>query len=146
LEEILIKADLIEVTRELGIPEFSGDGRYLAAYSVHDFTKTLGTPEDDVTNTFTARLLLLLESRPLVEETVYREIIEEVTAAYWRDYEDHKSTFMPAFFANDVLRLWRTFCVNYEARTERVPEEEKAKGKLKILGLQGIEWVISDRF
>jgi hypothetical protein len=38
---------------------------------------------------------------------------------------------MPAFLANDILRLWRTFCVNYEARTERVPDEEKAKGKLK---------------
>ena len=38
---------------------------------------------------------------------------------------------MPAFLANDILRLWRTFCVNYEARTARVPDEEKAKGKLK---------------
>jgi hypothetical protein len=38
---------------------------------------------------------------------------------------------MPAFLANDILRLWRTFCVNYEARTERVPDKQKAKGKLK---------------
>src|SRR6185437_13576645 len=72
LDEICIKADLIEATRELKIPEFSGDGRYLTHYSVHEFTKTLGTPEDDVTNTFTARLLLLLESCPLLESTVYR--------------------------------------------------------------------------
>lgn len=131
LDEICIKADLIQVTRELNIPEFSGDGRYLIHYSVHEFTKALGTPEDDVTNTFTARLLLLLESCPLLEATVYREITEEVVAAYWRDYQDHKSDFMPAFLANDILRLWRTFCVNYEARTERVPDIEKAKGKLK---------------
>jgi hypothetical protein len=131
LDEICIKADLIEATRELEIPEFSGDGRYLTHYSVHDFTKTLGTPEDDVTNTFTARLLLLLESFPLLESAVYREVIEEVIAAYWRDYEDHKTGFLPAFLANDILRLWRTFCVNYEARTARVPDREKAKGKLK---------------
>ena len=131
LDEICIKADLIDATRRLGFPEFSGDGRYLTHYSVHDFTKTLGTPEDDVTNTFTARLLLLLESRPLLEAAVYKEIIEDVIAAYWRDYEDHKEDFMPAFLANDILRLWRTFCVNYEARTERKPEGEKAKGKLK---------------
>ncbi|MHC2281058.1 hypothetical protein ACVME8_007701 [Bradyrhizobium diazoefficiens] len=131
LDDIRIKAELIEVTRTMGIPEFSGDGRYLVHYSVDDFTKTLGTPHDDVTNTFTARLLLLLESYPLVEGVVYREIIEDVVAAYWRDYEDHKSAFMPAFLANDILRLWRTFCVNYEARTERVPDDEKAKGKVK---------------
>ena len=131
LDEICVKADLIEVTRAAGIQDFSGDGRYLVHYSVDEFTKTLGTPEDDVANTFTARLLLLLESRPLLEGAVYKEVIDEVIAAYWRDYEDHKADFMPAFLANDILRLWRTFCVNYEARTERVPEEEKAKGKLK---------------
>lgn len=131
LDEICIKADLIEATRELKIPEFSGDGRYLTHYSVHEFTKSLGTPEDDVTNTFTARLLLLLESCPLLESAVYKEVLEEVIAAYWRDYEDHKRDFMPAFLGNDILRLWRTFCVNYEARTARVPDDEKAKGKLK---------------
>jgi UTP:GlnB (protein PII) uridylyltransferase len=38
LDEILIKADLIEATRELGIPEFSGDGRYLVHYAVHELT------------------------------------------------------------------------------------------------------------
>jgi hypothetical protein len=113
------------------MPDFSDDGRYLTHYSVHEFTKTLGTPEDDVTNTFTARLLLLLESYPLIEAAVYREVIEDVVAAYWRDYEDHKKDFMPAFLANDILRLWRTFCVNYEAGSERIPDKEKAKGKLK---------------
>ena len=131
LDEICLKAELIGLTRRLEFPDFTDDGRYLTQYSVTDFTKTLGTPEDDVTNTFTARLLLLLESRPLAEPAVYAEVLEEVVAAYWRDYEDHSSGFMPAFLANDILRLWRTFCVNYEARTARVPDEKKAKGKLK---------------
>lgn len=131
LDEICLKAELIRVTRRSGFPDFTDDGRYLTQYSVADFTKTMGTPEDDVTNTFTARLLLVLESRPLAESAVYQEVVEDVVAAYWRDYEDHSSDFMPAFLANDILRLWRTFCVNYEARTARVPDEKKAKGKLK---------------
>jgi predicted nucleotidyltransferase len=131
LDEICLKAELIKACRELSIPEFSGDGRYLTHYSYAHLVKTLGKPEDDQTNTFTARLLLLLESRALIEEAVYNELIPNVVAAYWRDYEDHKDDFMPAFLANDILRLWRTFCVNYEARTERVPDSEKAKGKLK---------------
>ena len=62
---------------------------------------------------------------------MHLEVIKEVIKAYWRDYEDHKSDFIPAFLANDIIRLWRTFCVNYEARTQRAPEDEKAKGKLK---------------
>jgi hypothetical protein len=130
LDEICIMADLIRTTRELKIPDFSADGRYVAHFSVHEFTKSLGTPDDDVTNTFTARLLLLLESCPLLESAVYQEAVAEVIRAYWRDYEGREAKFMPAFLANDILRLWTTFCVNYEARTERVPDEERAEGKL----------------
>lgn len=131
LDEIRIKADLIEATQNFHIPEFSGDGRYLEHYTVHELTSTLGKPEDDVANTFTARLLLLLESQPLLEAGIYDTVIDKVLSAYWQDYEDHKNDFAPAFLANDILRLWRTFCVNYEARTRRQPDEEKAKRKLK---------------
>lgn len=131
LDAIRLQADLIDVTRKLKFPEFSGDGKYLVRYTVHDLIGTLGTPEDDAENTFTARLLLLLESFPLLGEKVYIEILRQVVDAYWRDYDDHKDAFIPAFLANDILRLWRTFCVNYEARTERAPEEKKAKGKVR---------------
>ncbi|HTV33636.1 MAG TPA: hypothetical protein VME69_11135, partial [Methylocella sp.] len=72
-----------------------------------------------------------LESNPLLGREVYSQVIEEVLAPYWRDYADHRDNFIPAFLANDILRLWRTFCVNYEARTEREPEEKKKKGKVK---------------
>jgi hypothetical protein len=136
LDEICIKADLIEVTRKLNIKEFSGEGRYLVHYSVEEFRSSLGTPEDDVKNTLTARLLLLLESRPLLEKAVYEEVIAEVLEAYWRDYADHRKDFIPAFLTNDILRLWRTFCVNYEARSLRVPESKKAEGKLENFKLK----------
>lgn len=136
LDGILIKAELIRVGRHLRFPDFTGDGRYLVQYSVKDFTETLGTPEDDVTNTFTAKLLLLLESCPLVGSAVYDDVIDEVVSEYWRDYEGHENDFIPAFLANDILRLWRTLCVNYEARTERTPELEKAKRKLKNFKLK----------
>lgn len=85
---------------------------------------------------FTARLLLLLESCPLVGEAIYGDVVEEVISAYWRDYEDHRDDFVPAFLTNDILRLWRTFCVNYEAGTDREPPERKAKGKLKNFKLK----------
>ncbi|HEY1731136.1 MAG TPA: hypothetical protein VGG15_05285, partial [Terriglobales bacterium] len=104
---------------------------YLEHYSINQLVETLGTPDDDANNTFTARLLLLLESYPLIEAGVYKDVIGGVLAAYWQDYENNKNEFMPAFLANDILRLWRTFCVNYEARTSREPEEKRAKRKLK---------------
>jgi hypothetical protein len=131
LDEICVQAELIKGARSLRFPEFSADGRYLDHHSVYEFTNTLGTEKDDVANTFTARLLLLLESKPLLEDDVYDEIVGAVVDSYWRDYQGHEEAFMPAFLANDILRIWRTFCVNYEARTKREPEEKKASGKLK---------------
>lgn len=131
LDEICVKAELISATKRLNIPEFSGDGQYLTHYSISELIDTLGKRDDDVTNTFTARLLLLLESCPLVGDAVYRDVVDEVISAYWRDYADHKDNFIPAFLTNDILRLWRTFCVNYEAGTDREPSDKKAKGKLK---------------
>jgi predicted nucleotidyltransferase len=131
LDEILVTARLIEITRTLGLPDFDGDGEYLKHYTQTEIIGSLGRPEDDALNTFTARLLLLLESRPLLNNILYDDIIDSVIKAYWRDYEKHRNDFVPAFFVNDVQRLWRTFCVNYEARTRDSPAPEKAKRRVK---------------
>ena len=133
LNEVLIKAQLIEAARNNKFPDFSGDGEYLTHYTVNDLVSTLGGRHDDAINTFTARLLLLLESRPLLEDAIYSEVICKVIEAYWKDYKGHESEFVPAFLVNDILRLWRTFCVNYEARTKKNNEkpDEKANRKLK---------------
>jgi len=58
-------------------------------------------------------------------------VISDVISAYWKDYPGRKGEFLPAFLANDILRMWRTFCVNYEARTNSIPAAKKAKRKLK---------------
>lgn len=131
LNEICLMAELIQTTRTAGIPEFSGDGEYVAHYSTRKLTTTLGTREDDVTNAFTARLLLLLESTWLVNEEVYGQAIDDVIAAYWKAYPRHQGDFVPAFLTNDILRLWRTFCVNYEVGAQQEPEERRAKWRLK---------------
>lgn len=131
LNEICLKADLIQATRKVGLPDFDGDGRYLVHHTVEDLKSKLGHPEDDALNTFTARLLLLLESSPLLNKSVYDEIVGDVVAAYCEDYPGHEDDFVPAFLTNDILRMWRTFCVNYEARTERDPIEKKIKRRQK---------------
>jgi predicted nucleotidyltransferase len=131
LDEILVKADLIQATKKLGYPPFSGDGEYLTRHIIANLVDALGHPHDDVDNTFTARLLLLLESKPLLGKDAYDQAISDVISAYWKDYPDHKDDFQPAFLANDILRMWRTFCVNYEARTQTIPPRKKAKRKLK---------------
>lgn len=131
LKEILIKAELIKSADLHKLPPFSGDGKYLISYSVADLVDRLGERSDDSENTLTARLLLLLESRPLIGDPVHSRVIEAVIDAYWKDYSNHPDGFMPAFLTNDILRLWRTFCLNYEADLRKLTPEKKAKGKLK---------------
>ncbi len=131
LEEIILKANLIDATRKLGIRDFDGDGAFLVHYTVDELISYLGKPDDDANNTFTARLLLILESRPLLECSLYRDLTDQVVSVYWADYSGHQDDFTPAFLANDILRLWRTFCVNYEANTARNPEEKNARRRLK---------------
>jgi len=131
LDEVCLKADLIRATQKLGLPEFDGDGEYLKHHSINELTDTLGQPTDDSSNTFTARMLLLLESSPIFEEEVYSDAVDKVIEKYWRDWADHKSDFSPSFLLNDILRLWRTFCVNYEARTRTSPEPQKIKRRIK---------------
>lgn len=132
LESIIVKAELITVAEKLKFPKFDADGRFLESHKVADLIEFLGSPRDDCENTLTGRLLLFLESRPLLGEEVYNEIIEEVIVKYFRDYASHSSEFMPAFLANDILRLWRTFCVNYEFARRGEEGKDKVKNyKLK---------------
>lgn len=131
LEATLLKAELIRAVKRLKFPDFSGDGVFLQHYTVTDLIETLGTRKDDASNTFTARLLLLLESKPLLGATVYSKVIRQVVSKYWRDYKSNNGNFLPAFLANDILRLWRTLCVNYEAGTQPQPSEKKYKRRLK---------------
>lgn len=118
LDEIRLKARLIEVGRKLGFPEFSDDGEYVKAYDVKaDLLAKLGTRQDDYDNVFTARLLLLLESCPVLGSDVYDRAISDLIGDYWRDYPPNSDGFLPVFLMNDILRFWKTLCLNYEERT-----------------------------
>ncbi|WP_299984612.1 hypothetical protein [uncultured Ruegeria sp.] len=131
LEEIRIKADLIVAAEKMRLPEFDGDGDYLRVFARNFLIESIGSQEDDYTNTFTARLLLLLEGKPLIGVNFFNELRSDIISSYWQDYEGHEENFVPAYFCNDVLRLWRTFCVNYEARTSEETAEKKSKRRAK---------------
>jgi predicted nucleotidyltransferase len=131
LDEILLKAELIRASQKLEFPPFSKDGRFLELHTAKKLIRSTGNQYDDAENTFTARLLLLLESKPLVGAAVHAKVIDDVIARYWREFADHYDQFMPTFLANDILRYWRTLCLNYEANTSEETQRDRAKRKLK---------------
>lgn len=128
----------ITATEEMGFPPFSGDGKYLEVLYVRDIERVLGSPEDDSTNAFTARMLLLLESQPIYDEVLYGSLLERIIGFYYRDFRNHANTFVPGFLINDILRFWRTLTLNYEHSRLELRElageelrRKKAKSALK---------------
>ena len=74
IDKTLINAQVINICRAMKLPEFSKDGGYLTIHNINDIVKELGSPADDYKNYFTARMLLLLESKP-----IYNEIYSKIT-------------------------------------------------------------------
>jgi hypothetical protein len=94
----------------------------------------LGTRDDDYRNLFTARMLLLLESKVLVGQAAYAECVKQVIDLYWRDASDD-TTFKPTFLINDLVRYWKTLCLSHEAEREQ-DSTYKKKRRVAVLKLQ----------
>jgi len=138
ISKTLIDAEVINICRKAKFPEFTADGKYLEMHSLDDILSELGSPEDDYRNYFTARMLLLLESKPLFSVDVYYDTLKKVIDSYYVDYHDHEKNFRPIFLLNDILRFWKTLCLNYEHRRNRPPKNipKKREAHLKNLKLK----------
>lgn len=113
LDKLQVLARLIQINDKLKYPRISNDGQFLKVYSLDDMVKATGKPKDDYENLFTVRMLLLLESKPLINTTEYDNIVQQIAGHYFRD-ENGRRVFKPLFLLNDILRWWRTVCLNYE--------------------------------
>lgn len=60
-------------------------------------------------------------------EPLYADVLLEVIGFYYRDYADKRERFRPYALINDILRYWRTLCLQYEhqRRTKRDEAGEK---------------------
>ena len=113
LEEIMVLSDLVQVNSELKLPPFSGDGEFFKIHEVTDLVVGTGTAKDDSENLFTTRLLLLLESKCIANDKLYSSATVRVCEMYFRDGKG-RHDYRPLFLLNDILRYWRTLCLNYE--------------------------------
>lgn len=68
------------------------------------------------------RLLLLLESRPIFGSAVHDNVVERLVTLYGRDVEDDpRKNYV--FLLNDLIRYFRTICVNYHHTKETEAEK-----------------------
>ncbi|MEE9383633.1 MAG: nucleotidyltransferase domain-containing protein, partial [Nannocystaceae bacterium] len=100
------------------LPPLDGDGKHIKAIAASELIDRLGAPEDDTSEdgVFTKRMLLLLESRVILGEPAYDQVIEKVIKAYWKNEELHRANYQPFVLVNDIVRWWRIVLLNHESR------------------------------
>lgn len=139
IRDVRILNSVLNAQEKGGFPDFSNDGAYLKFLHIDNVVGWIGHREDDYKNAFTARMLFLLESVWIYNEKNYEIFIRKIVDKYFQDYHGHAEDFKPVFLLNDILRFWRTLCLNYEnSRHWRVGEdqEKRAKGHLDNLKLK----------
>lgn len=114
LQEVQMFSELIQANKKLEYPDFSNDGKFLKAPKFEDIKKALGRRDDDYNNLFTTRMLLLLESKPVFNEELYEKVVKKIIKIYFKEQSGRKGEFVPLYILNDILRYWRTLCLNYE--------------------------------
>ena len=127
-------SQLISIADDMNLPTLTDDGKYLEILFSDEMLTHLGGRDDDYTNCFTARMLLLLESTPLLNQKCYDSVIDKVVSSYFRDFQYYPDTFRPTFLINDIMRFWKTLCLNYE----------HARNLLKAEGLDDVEQTVRD--
>jgi len=132
-KELRLFGKVIDTVDQLEFPKFSNDCQYLVILHSGEIVHNLGSPVDDHQNFFTARMLLLLESRCLYGDEVYEKLMVSMVEPYFRDYPDHKHTFQPVFLLNDICRYWKTLLLNYEHKRS-IPTDsgEHARTQQKV--------------
>ncbi len=75
--------------------------------------KHIGAADEDM-RSFAKRLLLLLETQPLCKPEGYQALVEAVLASYAEGYVAQDSRKEWGFLINDLIRYFRSICVNYQ--------------------------------
>lgn len=100
---------------------FSRGGEFIVPHSFESLISEIGSPADDASNTFTARILLLLNSRALLNHEAYSLARAQVLDSYWTRGEPDQP-FLPIMLTNDIRRWWGVLGLNFELANRRKPD------------------------
>ncbi len=109
-----------QVAQALGGPAPGREGLFGDTAHLADLTGRIGLDADTNTN-LTRRMLFLLESVALSGEAAHAA----ARAAIVRSYLDAgvRDQRVPRFLLNDLIRYWRTICVDFEAKARERAED-----------------------
>ena len=108
----------------------------------HDLINYIGG-EDDTNHNISRRILMLLESDNIVWTgsnkggTAYERILKGIIKQYFEHDSGYKSdigskTKVPRFLLNDIIRFWRTMCVDFAYKQKEQHGKKWALRNIKL--------------
>lgn len=116
----MIARDIESRIKQVVTKEVGRTGTFGGIVASHELVHYIAGTRDSNEN-LTRRILLLSESRPLINPLVRQRVIQNVLARYVvhdRSVESRSGIrqSVPHFFLNDVVRYWRTMASDYASK------------------------------
>src|ERR1700744_600031 len=107
-----IVSEVRSIASNLEIPLPNEAGVFAKSYNKSDLIDNIGNEEDDL-NKLAQRLLLIMECKPIFNETMFDVFIDEILKKYL-EYVITEPTKEAIFLMNDLIRYFRSIAVNYQ--------------------------------
>jgi hypothetical protein len=104
-------------------------GYFGCAFAAVSLADRIGLDEDDTRN-LTRRMLLMLESVAVHGDDVRVQARDTVLDRYLEYH--HRDFRPPRFLINDLIRYWRTICVDFEGKVAQDRREGAARDKFAM--------------
>ncbi len=121
-EAVAPAPEAVEAALSIGDRGPGAEGIFGADVFGENLVERIGLDADDNTN-LSRRMLLLLESVGIVHPEVRDSCRDRVLRGYLDESVDDFRP--PRFFLNDLIRYWRTICVDYVGKERRGGEDRK---------------------
>jgi predicted nucleotidyltransferase len=102
---------VIEVVQSLGLKPPAQNGVFEKALCLSDLIKNIGGKNDN-NESITRRMLLLLEGEWLTNQREFSNARQNMIRAYVK--EEIATEKVCRYLLSDIIRYWRTMCVDYE--------------------------------